>query len=58
MSIDVKKLSPADLKKLAESAKKSGPDSKAAIEKAKRGALDLLKDAKLLDELDKKNPDI
>jgi len=59
MSIDVKKMSGADLKKAADSAKKATDQgSLKAIEKAKKDFVELGKDSKALSDAAKKNPDI
>lgn len=59
MSIDLKKMKPEELKKLAEAARKDGSKgAKAAIDKAKLSSETLAKDSKILLELAKKNPDV
>jgi phage gp16-like protein len=59
MSIDLKKMKPEELQKLAEAAKKDGSKgAKAATDKAKLSSETLAKDSKILLELAKKNPDV
>jgi hypothetical protein len=59
MSIDMKKLTAADLKKLAESTKQSsGADTKAALEKARKATKALEKDVKVLADMAKNDPKV
>jgi hypothetical protein len=59
MSIDVQSLSAADLKKFADEARKTEhPEAQKAIDKAKKDALTMANDGKILKDVATKNPEV
>lgn len=57
MGVDIKKLKPEDLKKLAALGKKEAVGANKALDVAVKAADDLAKQVKLLADIDKKNPE-